>query len=54
MTLNKRKSQLLRGCRLGLSVLALGQLSLSPALAGGAPTPAENRSFDHAFATYGH
>jgi phospholipase C len=68
MTLNKRKSQLLRGCRLGLSVLAVGQFSLSPALAGGAPSPAdhytqspirhviviigENRSFDHVFATY--
>jgi phospholipase C len=68
MTLNKRKSHLLRGCRLGLSALALGQFSLGPALAGGAPSPAdhytrspikhviviigENRSFDHVFATY--
>jgi phospholipase C len=68
MTLSKRKSYLLQGCRLGLSALALGQFSLGPALAGGAPSPAdsythspikhviiiigENRSFDHVFATY--
>jgi phospholipase C len=68
MTHIKRKSHLLQGCRLGLSALALGQLSLGPALAGGAPSPAdfythspikhviviigENRSFDHVFATY--
>jgi phospholipase C len=69
MTLNKWKSHLLRGRPLGLSVLALGQFSLGPALAGGAPSPpdyytqspikhdiviiGENRSFDHVFATYG-
>jgi phospholipase C len=47
MTLNKRKSHLTRGCRLGLSVLALGQFSLGPALAGGTPSPADD------FATYG-
>jgi phospholipase C len=68
MALNKRKSYLLQSCRLGLSVLALGQFTLAPAFAGGAPSPAdnhtqspikhviviigENRSFDHVFATY--
>jgi phospholipase C len=68
MTLGKRKSYLLRGCRLGFCALAIGQYSLSPALAGGSPTQAdfqthspikhviviigENRSFDHVFATY--
>jgi phospholipase C len=66
--LSKRKNHLLQGCRLGLSALALGQFSLGPALAGGAPSPAdyythspikhviviigENRSFDHVFGTY--
>jgi phospholipase C len=68
MTLSERKSHLLQGCRLGLSALAIGQFSFGPALAGGAPSPAdyytqspikhviviigENRSFDHVFATY--
>jgi phospholipase C len=68
MTPTKRRSHLLQGCRLGLSALALGQFSLGPAFAGGAPSPAdhythspikhviviigENRSFDHVFATY--
>jgi phospholipase C len=68
MMLDKRKSRFLYGCRMGLSALALGQFSLGPAFAGGAPSPAdngtttpikhviviigENRSFDHVFATY--
>jgi phospholipase C len=68
MTLSKRKARLLHGCRLALSALALGQFTLAPAFAGGAPSPAdhythspikhviviigENRSFDHVFATY--
>jgi phospholipase C len=68
MMLDKRKSRFLCGCRMGLSVLALGQFSLGPTFAGGAPNPAdnhtqtpikhviviigENRSFDHVFATY--
>jgi phospholipase C len=68
MTLNKRKSHLLQGCRLALSAMAVGQFCLAPAFAGGAPSPAdpythspikhviviigENRSFDHVFATY--
>jgi phospholipase C len=68
MTLNKHKSHLLQGCRLALSAVAMGQFSLAPAFAGGAPSPAdlytkspvkhviviigENRSFDHVFATY--
>jgi phospholipase C len=61
----KRTSRALQRLRLGLSALALGQLSLGPAFAG---SPAdgstvspikhvivivgENRSFDHVFATY--
>jgi phospholipase C len=68
MMLDKRKSRFLYDCRMGLSALALGQFSLGPAFAGGAPGPAdnntqtpikhliviigENRSFDHVFATY--
>jgi phospholipase C len=68
MTCIELKSRLLGGCCMGLSALALGQLSLGPAFAGGAPSPAdyytqspikhviviigENRSFDHVFATY--
>src|SRR5882757_2486984 len=68
MNQNRRKSRLLNSCRIGLSALAMGQFTLSPVLAGGAPTPAdhytrspiqhviviigENRSFDHVFATY--
>jgi phospholipase C len=65
---DKRKSRFLHGCHLGLSVLALGQFTLAPALAAEPPgfgehptqTPikhviviiGENRSFDHVFATY--
>jgi phospholipase C len=68
MIRNKHKSRLLNSCRIGLSALAMGQFSLAPAFAGGAPSPAdyytqtpikhviviigENRSFDHVFATY--
>jgi phospholipase C len=68
MNRNKRKSRLLNSCGIGLSALAIGQFSLTPAFAGGAPSPAdyytqtpirhviviigENRSFDHVFATY--
>ncbi|MGD0847706.1 MAG: alkaline phosphatase family protein [Bradyrhizobium sp.] len=68
MNRNKRKSRLLNSCGIGLSALAIGQFSLSPAFAGGTPSPAdfytkspirhviviigENRSFDHVFATY--
>jgi phospholipase C len=68
MILNKRKWHFLRSCCMGLSALAVGQFSLGPAFAGGAPSPAdsntktpvkhviviigENRSFDHVFATY--
>jgi phospholipase C len=68
MIRNKRKSRLLNSCGIGLSALAIGQFSLSPAFAGGTPSPAdyytktpirhviviigENRSFDHVFATY--
>ncbi|MEH2487241.1 alkaline phosphatase family protein [Bradyrhizobium sp. AZCC 2230] len=68
MSRNRRKSRLLNGCRVGLSALAMGQFCMSPVLAGGVPTPAdqytrspikhviviigENRSFDHVFATY--
>jgi phospholipase C len=63
-----RKSRFLYGCRLGLSALALTQLSLAPVLAaepmnrGDDHTQSpikhvivivgENRSFDHIFATY--
>jgi phospholipase C len=39
MTLGKRKSRLLQGCRLGLSALALGQLTLAPAFAQSPPVP---------------
>lgn len=65
---DKRKSRLLRSCCLGLSAMALGQMTISPALAAEelfhgdheARTPikhviviiGENRSFDHVFATY--
>ena len=67
MTRSKRKLHLLQGCRLGLSLLAMGQFSLGPVLAAEAPkgdhytrSPikhviviiGENRSFDHVFATY--
>jgi phospholipase C len=68
MTYHKRKSRFMHSCRIGLSALALGQYSLAPALADGAPNDAsfrtqtpikhviviigENRSFDHVFATY--
>jgi phospholipase C len=68
MRVRTRRSRLLNSCCMGLSALALGQLSLGPAFAGGAPGPAnngtlspikhviviigENRSFDHVFATY--
>ncbi|MDR3483815.1 MAG: alkaline phosphatase family protein [Bradyrhizobium sp.] len=63
----KRKSRLLQSCRLGLSAMALGQLTISPVLAAEWPSPGEhegspikhviviigeNRSFDHVFATY--
>jgi phospholipase C len=64
----KRKSRLLQSCRLGLSAMALGQLTFSPVLAAEWPSPGgretgspikhviviigENRSFDHVFATY--
>ena len=36
----KRKSRLLQGCRLGLSAMALGQLTISPVLAAEWPSPA--------------
>jgi phospholipase C len=68
MTRAKFRSGLLGSCCMGLSALALGQLALGPAFAGGSPSPAdyytqspikhviviigENRSFDHVFATY--
>ena len=68
MRVRTRRSRLLNSCCMGLSALALGQMSLAPAFAGGAPGPAdngtlspvkhviviigENRSFDHVFATY--
>jgi phospholipase C len=64
---DKHKSRWLQSCRLGLSAMALGQLIVSPVLAGewsggggheGSPIKhviviiGENRSFDHVFATY--
>ena len=68
MRVRTRRSRLLNSCCMGLSALALGQMSLAPAFAGGSPGPAdngtlspikhviviigENRSFDHVFATY--
>jgi phospholipase C len=68
MTRVRTRSRLLNSCCMGMSALALGQMSLAPAFAGGAPGPAdngtlspikhviviigENRSFDHVFATY--
>ena len=68
MTCVRTKSRLLNSCCMGLSALALGQLALGPAFAGGLPGAAdyrtnspikhviviigENRSFDHVFATY--
>ena len=42
MTRVRNKSRLLNSCCMGLSALALGQLSLGPAFAGGAPSPADN------------
>ena len=61
--LNKRKSRWLQSCSLCLSAVALGQMTVAPALAaqpGQAITPikhviviiGENRSFDHVFATF--
>ena len=68
MTPVRTKSRLLNSCCMGLGALALGQLALGPAFAGGLPGPGdnvthspikhviviigENRSFDHVFATY--
>jgi phospholipase C len=57
---DKHKSRLLQSCRLGLSAMALGQLTISPVLAADTGSPikhviviiGENRSFDHVFATY--
>jgi phospholipase C len=67
MQRGKRISRILHTCGIGLSLLAMEQFSLAPALAGG-PSPGdghtktpikhviviigENRSFDHVFATY--
>ena len=67
MIRSKRRSRFLHVCHVGLSTLALGQLSLAPVLAAGGPNNAsertqtpikhviviigENRSFDHVFAT---
>ena len=61
--LNKRKSRWLQSCSLGLSAVALAQMTISPVTAaqpGQAITPikhviviiGENRSFDHVFATF--
>lgn len=68
MRVRTRRSRLLNSCCMGLSALAIGQMSVAPAFAGGSPGPAdngtlspikhviviigENRSFDHVFATY--
>src|ERR1700753_722739 len=61
---DKRKSRWLRGCRLTLSALAIGQFTGVPVRAAtkgdDLKTPikhviviiGENRSFDHVFATY--
>jgi phospholipase C len=67
MIRSKRRSRFLHVCHVGLSTLALGQLSLAPVFAAGGPNSAsertqtpikhviviigENRSFDHVFAT---